>query len=41
MPGAKTLGFSSSPSREVVLHFQDVGWRDADPGNLDGETIHT
>lgn len=40
-PSAKPLCFSSSPIWEVVLHFQDIGWRDADLGKIDGKTMHT
>lgn len=39
MPSAKPLRFSSSPSREVVLNFQDMGWEGHRPWATDGKPI--
>lgn len=41
MSSAKPLCFSSSPSREVVLNFQDMGWEGHRPGETDGKTTPT
>lgn len=41
MPSVKLLCFSSSPSWEVVLNFQDMGWEGRRPWETDGKTTHT